>query len=80
MLVGLGRYECCGHRGSPVGICFPLTLFLSFSPYMALKVFEGGFSSIPREGAEASEPIARGRQEKDPRSLPTGRGTQQLSQ
>lgn len=37
----------CGHWGSAVGIWFPLALFLSFSPYMALKVFEGGFSHSP---------------------------------
>lgn len=38
------------------------------------------FPSLAMEGAEASEPIARGRQEKDPRSLLTERGTQQLYQ
>lgn len=51
---GWGRYVSCGHWGSAAGIFrssagiwFPLALFLSFSPYMALKVFEGGFSQPP---------------------------------
>lgn len=40
---GAGKVRVLWAQGSFVGIFFSLALFLSFSPYMALKVFEGGF-------------------------------------
>lgn len=75
-----GSSVSCGHRGSAVrifcrsaGTCFPFTLFPSFSPDMALKLFEGGLS----QGLGASRQrgfcsLPGDWQEKDLVSLSTG--------
>lgn len=48
---GAGKVRVLWAQGSSVGICFFLALFLYFSPYMALKVFEGGFCQPSQGGS-----------------------------
>lgn len=79
--LGLGSRDLLQLRGDLVS---PLPLSLFFSPYMALKVFEGGFSQPPSwrnqehhgRGVSAHSQVPW---EMDPISLSTRAGSHGLS-